>query len=231
MTRRSYVVANCNDWFSEEELTSEISENDFHFFRQKEELNVEALSSINPRYVFFPHWNWKVSEDIFRRWECVVFHVAPLPYGRGGSPIQNLIQRGFQESPFHALRMEDELDAGPIYLSTKVSLEGPLKDIFRRVSKRTIEMIREIVACEPEPLPQMGEVHVFQRRTPEMSEIYSYDDYPQIFDKIRMVDFGKYPRAFIPFGDGVIEFTEARIEQGNLFAEAKFKPNSPSDHT
>jgi len=226
--RRSFVVANSNSWFSEQALTAKFTGHDFHFIREKHHLTSEALSLINPRYVFFPHWSWRVPEQIFRRWECVVFHVAPLPYGRGGSPIQNLIQQGFQESPFHALRMEDELDAGPIYLSTKVGLGGSLGDILRELSNSAIEMIGEIIAGEPEPTAQSGQVHVFQRRSPEMSEIQRSDSPSDIYDKIRMVDFGEYPRAFIPFGDGVIRLTDARIESGRLFARAEFK-SEPQD--
>ncbi len=31
--------------------------------------------------------------EIFENWACVVFHMTDLPYGRGGSPLQNLIVR------------------------------------------------------------------------------------------------------------------------------------------
>ena len=46
----------------------------------------------------------------------IVFHTAPLPYGRGGSPIQNLIVRGhISPAPVCALKMVSGLDEGPIY--------------------------------------------------------------------------------------------------------------------
>ena len=42
--------------------------------------------------------------------------MTDLPYGRGGSPLQNLIINGHKETMMSALRCVQELDAGPIYL-------------------------------------------------------------------------------------------------------------------
>ena len=65
----------------------------YYFIRKKSDLNMKNLKKINPKYIFFPHWSHKVPQIILDNFECVCFHTAPLPYGRGGSPIQNLIQK------------------------------------------------------------------------------------------------------------------------------------------
>ena len=65
---------------------------------------------------------------------CIGFHTAPLPYGRGGSPIQNLIIRNFKIAPVCAIKMTNKFDAGPIFLKEKVSLSGNLDAIFNRIS-------------------------------------------------------------------------------------------------
>jgi len=57
----------------------------------EEELSIDNIKNINPKYIFFPHWSWKISKDIFTNYKCIIFHETDLPYGRGGSPIQNLI--------------------------------------------------------------------------------------------------------------------------------------------
>ena len=75
----------------------------------------------NPDLVFFPHWHWIVPSEIHRTYQCILFHAAPLPYGRGGSPIQNLILNGFKEAPVCALKMTEGLDSGPIYTKKKVT--------------------------------------------------------------------------------------------------------------
>ena len=52
-----------------------------------------AQTPFYPKYIFFPHWSKKVDTKIVNNYECVCFHETDLPYGRGGSPIQNLILR------------------------------------------------------------------------------------------------------------------------------------------
>ncbi len=64
----------------------------FHLITRKEDLTPERLREIAPRTVFFPHWSYLIPPCIHEDWECVIFHMTDLPYGRGGSPLQNLIQ-------------------------------------------------------------------------------------------------------------------------------------------
>ena len=91
----NYVVASSKSWFKEHSKSSEYKNLSIYEISTKKDLNLSKLEDINPRYIFFPHWNWKIEPEIYLRYECVVFHTAPLPYGRGGSPIQNLIINGF----------------------------------------------------------------------------------------------------------------------------------------
>lgn len=87
-----------------------------HLISGPQDLTVARLAEIAPRYIFFPHWSYRIPAEIFDAYECVVFHMSDLPYGRGGTPLQNLIVRGFRETQLCALRCEAEIDAGPIYL-------------------------------------------------------------------------------------------------------------------
>ena len=65
----------------------------FELIPDPRELSSERLSSIAPRYVFFPHWSHRIEAGIHKRFECVIFHTTDLLFGRGGSPLQNLIAR------------------------------------------------------------------------------------------------------------------------------------------
>jgi methionyl-tRNA formyltransferase len=71
-----------------------------------------------PRYVFFAHWSWKIPRAVYEAHECVIFHMTDVPFGRGGSPLQNLISRGIYETKLSALRCVEEMDAGPVYRET-----------------------------------------------------------------------------------------------------------------
>ena len=75
------------------------------------------------------------------------------------------------------------------------------------------------------PTPQQGDPVIFQRRKPEESVITSEDHIDQLYDKIRMVDGGTYPRAHIDRGDFRVAFTDANICDGTLTAKATFIKN------
>ena len=87
----NYIVASSKDWFNTFPKSKEYSELSLYTISSNDQLNLKYIDRINPRYIFFPHWSWKVKEEIYLNYECVAFHTAPLPYGRGGSPILNLI--------------------------------------------------------------------------------------------------------------------------------------------
>ena len=42
--------------------------------------------------IFIPHWSFIIPKEIYQNFECILFHMTDLPFGRGGSPLQNLIK-------------------------------------------------------------------------------------------------------------------------------------------
>ncbi len=172
------------------------------------------------RYVFFPFWSHKVPKEITDQFECVCFHMTDVPYGRGGSPLQNLILRGHAETVISALRMTDEMDAGPVYMKRPLSLEGSAQEIYERAAGIIAGMMREIAETEPVPVPQEGEVVKFERRKPEDSEL-PLDITPRsAFDRIRMLDADGYPKAFVDHGFTRITFSNARLDGDKVIATA-----------
>jgi methionyl-tRNA formyltransferase len=124
----------------------------------------DSIQAMKPRYVFFLNWSGYVPPDVLTMAECVNMHCTPLPYGRGGGPIENLIQRGHTETVITAHRMVEELDAGPIYgTGGPVSLAGTKEDILDRFVAPCSELIRWIIETEPEPLEQVGKAVTFKR--------------------------------------------------------------------
>ncbi len=173
------------------------------------------------RYVFLPFWSEKVPKEITDKVECVCFHMAPVPYGRGGSPLQHMILRGYADTIICALRMTDEMDAGPVYMQRPLSLEGSAQEIYERAAGIIASMMREIAATEPTPVPQEGEVVTFERRKPDQS-YFDPNDFPSargLYDFIRMLDADGYPRAFTQMGSRRFEFSNARLVNGKLTAK------------
>jgi len=223
---KNYIVATVKPWNIEafNKHAPNLPGN-WSLITDKNEL-LSAVNKINPRYIFFPHWSWIVPTEILKHAECVCFHMTDVPFGRGGSPLQNLIVRGHKETKLSALRMVKELDAGPVYLKKPLSLEGRAQDIYERAADRVYDLIKEIVIKEPQPDPQEGKVTNFSRRTPDMSRLPNSKTSAELYDHIRMLDADTYCRAFLEHGDYTLSFYDADLESdGTLSAKVVFHIN------
>jgi methionyl-tRNA formyltransferase len=221
----TYLVVATKSWNRQiyEEVICRYPGN-WHFIGDKRELTLEGLENLRPRMIFFLHWSWLVPAAIVDRYECVCFHMTDLPYGRGGSPLQNLIARGHKTTQLTALRMVEELDAGPVYLKMALDLSGSAAEIFFRASSLAAQMIETLIREQPQPRPQVGEVTSFPRRKPEQSRIPAGADLEQLYDQIRMLDAEGYPQAFLDHQGHRYRFSRARRSAAGLVAEVLITP-------
>ena len=207
---KNYLVATNKRWNIEafHQYTRNLPGN-WKLLTDQQKLTAEIIDDLQPRYIFFPHWSSLVPNEILSKAECVCFHMTDVPYGRGGSPLQNLISRGHKETKLTALRMEGELDTGPVYKKENLILTGSAQEIYERAARKIYELIDHIVRNEPEPVPQEGKVTTFKRRKPDMSQLPLEGTMEQMYDHIRMLDAETYPHAFLVHGDYRLEFSEA----------------------
>lgn len=219
----NYVVATIKSWNIKnfELLKEKDKENNWYLITDKKDFNLENLEKIKPRYVFIPHWSWIIPKIIFENYECVVFHMTDLPYGRGGSPLQNLIVRGHKKTKISAIKVVNDLDAGPVYFKKDLDLSGSATDIFKRASLIIFDGIRNMVENNILPLPQSGDVIKFERRKSLDGDISSINDINKVYDYIRMLDAEGYPRAFLEKDNIRLEFDEADLLNGELRANVK----------
>ena len=207
---KRYIIASSKPYYRE--LPSRLTEQtgaEFIYVESPGQLDTEFLKKVAPRYIFFPHWSYRIPSEIWQLYECVIFHMTDLPYGRGGSPLQNLIVRGHESTVISALRCADGLDSGPIYLKVPLSLAGSAGEIFQRAAQAIEQMILRIVHTEPSPVPQTGEPVVFARRKPEQGDIGTLASLGQVYDYIRMLDAEGYPSAFLETGRLHLDFCHA----------------------
>lgn len=173
-------------------------------------------------YIFFPHWSFIIPKEIYECYNCIVFHMTDLPFGRGGSPLQNLIVRGIKDTKISALKVNEELDAGPIYMKSPLNLDGNAESIYRRASGIIFnEMIPYILKNNPIPHEQMGTAVSFARRKPEESKLLPQMKLETIYDYIRMLDAEGYPKAFIEYGKNKLYFSGAKLENGKITAKVE----------
>lgn len=198
----------------------------FTLIKRSEDLSLERLNKINPKYIFFPHWSYRIPEEIFLNFECVIFHMTDVPFGRGGSPLQNLIERGIYQTRMSALKCVSDMDAGQVYLKKELSLYGNAEEIYIRAGKIIEDMVVEIIQNNPIPLEQTGEVVEFKRRKPEQGDISGLQSIEQVFDYIRMLDAEGYPKAFLNFGNFRLEFLRASLKNGYILSDVKIIRNN-----
>ncbi|MEK4711613.1 methionyl-tRNA formyltransferase [Sporosarcina sp. FSL K6-5500] len=205
------------------DLTRKYPDICIHAIETPENLTVSILEEIRPDYIFFPHWSFLVSESIYKKYNCIIFHMTDLPFGRGGSPLQNLIARGIYETKISAIQCVEELDAGPVYLKAPLSLYGNAEEIYLRAASTVTEMIVHIIETNPEPVPQVGDIVEFKRRQPHEGNISELETLEQVYDYIRMLDAEGYPKAFIEIGKFVFEFERSALKEGEICADVRIK--------
>jgi len=221
---KNYIIATLKSW-NIEEANRFIKENNnlkIILISEKKGLDYNKIKKYNPRYILFPHWSWKIPENISKNYECIIFHMTDLPFGRGGSPLQNLISRGIYNTKISAVKVVDEIDAGPIYIKENLKLKGDAEYIYKKASKIIFrKMIPFIIKNEPFPEQQGGEIVVFKRRKPEEGNIQKLKSLNEVYDYIRMLDAESYPNAFIESPYLKIEFTHAKLKNNCVIAQVK----------
>lgn len=186
-------------------------------------LTAQKLKKINVKNIYFIHWSNIVPKEIYEKYNCISFHMTDLPYGRGGSPLQNLILRKKKNTKISAFRMNNNIDGGPIYLKKKLDLSGSAQKIFIRAAKVTLGMIKQIEKNKFIPKPQKISKISFKRLSKkdnllDLNKIKNLDD---LYDRIRMVDAPDYPDAYIETNNFIFNFYNIKKLKKTLHSSVK----------
>lgn len=181
------------------------------------DLDLESYDAI-----LFYGWSWIVPKEIVDSVPCVCLHPSPLPKYRGGSPFQNQIMAGEDESAVSLFKMSEGLDDGPIYSQETFSLQGDFKEILDRVieiggrlTKKLLEDFEKGV--EREEIQNESEATTYKRRKPAESEL-NFEKLKemtarQIHDHIRALQ-DPYPNAYLIGSDGKkVYLLKSRLEE------------------
>ena len=174
------------------------------------------VKRVNPEYIFFPDWSWKIPKEIVNNFKCVCIHESPLPKFRGGSPLQNQIIRGIRKTKSTAFLMTEKLDDGDILLQKSLSLDGSINEIFNRMEKNDYDIINKIIQGKFKIKKQTGRPTFYKRRTPNDSELKTLNYSKKfLYNFIRMLE-EPYPNAFIKIGKRRIVFKSANYDGKEL---------------
>ena len=200
-----------------------INSKKFILISNPKKLTFKNLQTIDPQFIFFPHWSRKVPKKIVDNFFCVCFHETDLPYGRGGSPIQNLIIRNKKRSKITAFKMTNRLDAGPIIMQENFMLNGSATQIFQNCSNIIFKMISKIIKSKINLKPQKGQVKYFKRLKNNSKINLSDNTLNKIYNKIRMLDAETYNKAKIIFNKFNYEFFSVTKKKNYLEAKVIIK--------
>ena len=169
----------------------------------------------NPDFILFYGWSWMVDKDIIGDYKCIMLHPSKLPKYRGGSPIQNQIIRGVNDSAVTLFIMNEEMDSGDVVFQESMSLSGSIDDIFNRIEGLGYKGTMQFLDDPTDGVKQIEEdATYFKRRTEQQSEItldeLKRESAEYLYNKIRMLG-DPYPNAFIRTRDNkklLIKFSE-----------------------
>ena len=196
---------------------------EFILISDKIELTRANLIKLNIEKIFVAHWSSIIPPEIYDSFETIIFHMTDLPFGRGGSPLQNLIIRGYKNTKISALRCTSEIDGGPIYLKEDLSLDGSAEEIYIRADLIIEKMISTILLEKVRPYEQVGAPVIFQRRQGSDSKIPRGLSQAQLYDFIRMLDAPGYPHAFLLIDRTAYVFTKASYVDSVLTARIEIR--------
>lgn len=95
--------------------------------------------------IVFAGWSWIIPEEIINNYTCICIHPSNLPAFSGGSPIQNQVLSGIYDSVVTVFKMNNEIDAGPIYMKAAVSLLGPIEEVFEKIALAVRPIMRSLM--------------------------------------------------------------------------------------
>lgn len=187
-------------------------------------LNISLIKKKKPNFIFFIHWSKFIPSKVYEKYNCIQFHCSDLPRFRGGSPVQNQIIRGIKNTKLTAFCVDKKIDAGKIYLKRKLSLNGNASEIFKRIEKKSLSMIKTIIKQKIQPYHQKGKKSHFKRRSEADSFITKkITNLSNLYDFIRMLDADGYPRAKLKFGNFIYEFHEVKFNSKVIHGKFSLK--------
>lgn len=95
---------------------------------------VAVVQQAQIELVFCYSWSWIIPESLVRDCYCICLHPSRLPAYRGGSPIQNQVLNDDMDSAVSVLRMNSDIDSGPIYKQIGMNIDASIEEVFKRMS-------------------------------------------------------------------------------------------------
>ena len=165
-------------------------------------------------------WSWIFKKKYIENNEIIcLMHPSDLPNYAGGSPIQNQIIEGVEETKATLFKADCNIDTGPILKKTRISLSGNLEQIFLELERVTVILFSYFIDKYPNNTIKYSEQIVtktYKRLKPSQSELtksmVNSMTTKQIYDFIRCRT-DPYPNVYLEDHTGRIYFKEVKFEK------------------
>jgi methionyl-tRNA formyltransferase len=130
----------------------------------------------------------------------LVVHESGLPQGKGWAPLFWQILEGKNKIPSVLFEVTAGVDAGDIYISDYITLQGhELHDEIRELqAKKSVEMCMQFLENydELKPVSQSGKETFYARRTPKDSQLDINKSISEQFNLLRIASNEDHPAFF-----------------------------------
>ena len=130
----------------------------------------------------------------------IVIHASALPHGKGWSPTTWQILEGKNEIPLTLFEAVDKTDAGDIYDTASITLEGHelIDEVRRKEGEAIIALALRFVDAYPSATgrAQAGDESFYPKRAPKDSALDPNKTIVELFDQLRVADNERYPAFF-----------------------------------
>ena len=194
----------------------ELKKYEFELCISQEQLEKTDLKKYE--FCLLAGWSWIISDEMLKKTKFFGIHPSDLPNYRGGSPLQNQIIDGITRTRCSIFEIAPGIDKGGIVSKVPISLEGNMSDIFKELTRCTIELGTELAKTYPKlKIAKQGEGKTLKRRKPNESKLdhgIFKKDLLKAYNIIRALG-DPYPNAYVEDENGNrLYFKEVKYVKG-----------------
>jgi methionyl-tRNA formyltransferase len=167
--------------------------------------------------------------DLFPR-GIINIHPSLLPKLRGPTPVETAILDGENETGVSLMSVSAKMDAGPVYLQSKLQLDGSetkpelAKKLLRQGSKMLLDNLDYILDGTLEPIPQDPAEATYSKLLNKSDGLIDFSEPAEIIER-KVRAFLGFPRTRASLFNQEVIITQARVAKdagdGKLVAKCR----------
>jgi methionyl-tRNA formyltransferase len=219
--KKSIIVAGYRSWAIDffDKIKNDNLDINFYFCENQSQLK-DLVRIDSCLFVILAGWSWIIPSELIDEKIFFGLHPSDLPAYAGGSPIQNQIIEGINNTKMTLFKLNKKIDKGEIVYKEKINLHGDMDDIFKELTRSSIVLTNKLIKNYPNILYEKQD-HLkknHKRIKPEKSRLTKSEIVKkttlQLYNEIRCRT-SPYPNVYIEDEMGRIYFEKVRYEESD----------------